>query len=169
MRSKFASFFLLLIFCYNLWGYLFSFHYLQSLGQEEFKTARQTGAGKKKLKILLLDRNDHRVRWVKANEFIHEGYFYDIVKTEVRGDLVCYYVFEDKKESSANECLEKHLDNVKGKNSRPDKASKSQEKEYTASARRCFLLSPQKVSYYYSDQTVVSGSSHPAYPPPRPS
>jgi hypothetical protein len=100
MMKKYSSLILLVIFLTVSNGYYLYFVYLQNNIHREIKNEIKNNLSEKDLSVIVISpENERKIRWLrKDKEFLFEGSFYDIVRSELKDGKRYYYCINDIRE-----------------------------------------------------------------------
>lgn len=99
-RKKPIAFLLLIIISFNIFGYYFCFHIIQSGIRREMQARIREGIDESELAIIaVLPGHEAAIKWIKpGKEFTYHGNLYDVVKLEIRNGKKIYHCINDTRE-----------------------------------------------------------------------
>jgi hypothetical protein len=103
---------LVAIFLFNIAGYYMGFLCMKYSIKSEIYTRAINNQNDDELtliKIPIKNQKSLDFKLIEDNEFIYKGEYYDVVKKKVVNDSVYYYCFNDSKETSLWDNLDKHI------------------------------------------------------------
>ncbi len=112
MKKALGSFFLLL-FLYQCVGYVPVYKFWEYKVQKEVKRIIRAGMANEELELVVMPESwmespPEHIEWEHSKEFVKDGVYYDIVRTELKGGDVYFYCYRDTKETALSIGLEKH-------------------------------------------------------------
>ncbi len=117
--KRLVAFLILLLYLYNLAGYLVAFSVLQQRIQREVKLMLKATVPPSELMTFSfhseqLQRGDYGLVWLKKNEFRYRGGMYDVVSQNVVGDSTQFFCINDVQEERLFENLALHVQRQTG-------------------------------------------------------
>jgi hypothetical protein len=98
------------VFLFNIWGYYPVFIFQQHKVRSEAKDFAEKGYGKAKFVFTFTQQQFDALRWIKENEFVLNGSYYDILKQQLnRNGTVTLYCYLDSKETKLVDHFNKHI------------------------------------------------------------
>gem|GEM_PF-1419583 len=90
---------LILVFAYNIFGYLLYFNVERYFIREHVKREISQGFSDKNYVIVVFGPNNKiNLEWIEEDEFKLNGERYDVVKKQIAGNSISYYCVKDGKE-----------------------------------------------------------------------
>lgn len=106
-----TSYLLLIVFLFNILGYVVVFKISQIQIKKEVKRELKSKIKRSELHLISVNQNDFdQINWVEeGKEFILNNKMYDIVKRETSGNTILIYCIDDKQEKALFANLEDHI------------------------------------------------------------
>jgi len=104
MKGRVSGIFLIFCLVVPITATFVVLHYQKNQVRHEVKDEIRAGLSKEELVLLPFSVKDAATTliWKHGKEFEFKGEMYDIVETEIKGDMIYYWCWEDKKESKLN-------------------------------------------------------------------
>ena len=99
---KIIIFFLILVLGANFAPNIGIFNFLRTEIHKEMREVIARNNFRKKDIVVFEEHQLKNIRWEKKNEFVLNGYYYDIIKRETKGNKKLIYCLKDKKEIVLN-------------------------------------------------------------------
>jgi hypothetical protein len=101
--KKSLSILIAILFLYNTVGYLIAFKSIQYGIKKEIKTKIKGNLDEKELVLIKFPAHPDQqqkklLHWKEENEFVYNGFMYDVVRQYAVNDTIYYYCINDTKE-----------------------------------------------------------------------
>lgn len=101
---------LTLIFLFNGGGAILFLNFMRSNIKKEVAEFIEHNMLKKE-EIITLSFNESEtknIRWINENEFIYDGFYYDVIDKSSNNKRINFYCYRDKKETEVNKKIDKY-------------------------------------------------------------